>query len=90
MREHLKIRIFGLVQGVYFRRSAKAEAERLGLGGFVQNKDDGTVYLEVEGTRDQLDQFLNWCAQGPSQAKVEKVIFERENLLKGFKDFEAC
>lgn len=71
--KHLDIKVFGRVQGVFFRAFAKEEAEKLGLTGFVANQDDGTVSMAVEGEEKDLEKFVDWCHQGPMLAKVEKV-----------------
>ncbi|MGN0706752.1 MAG: acylphosphatase [Faecalibacterium sp.] len=41
--------IHGQVQGVGFRYRAMYAARELGLTGWVQNEDDGSVTLEVQG-----------------------------------------
>lgn len=41
--------IWGQVQGVGFRYRAKYAAEQLGLVGWAENMEDGTVQLEVQG-----------------------------------------
>ena len=84
---HLNIRITGKVQGVYYRSSAKEKAEELGLTGFVRNEPDESVYLEVEGTADQIEKLVAWCKQGPPGAKVQNVI-TMEGALESFKTFE--
>lgn len=68
--------IHGRVQGVFFRASARDQAERLGLSGWVRNLPAGTVELLAEGPREQLEQFLQWCRLGPEYARVEKVQAE--------------
>ncbi len=73
MTLHYDIRISGKVQGVFFRASARAEANRLGLHGFIRNEDDGSVHAEAEGDRQNLDEFLAWCRQGPPHAQVDSV-----------------
>lgn len=83
---HYSIRISGRVQGVFYRASARAEAERLGLAGFVRNEPDGSVYAEAEGERETLERFLAWCRQGPPRARVDRVEME-EGLVKGFEGF---
>lgn len=70
---HYDIRVSGRVQGVFYRASARAEARRLGLKGFVRNEPDGDVYAEAEGEREALDAFVAWCRKGPEHARVEKV-----------------
>lgn len=71
--KHLKIVVYGIVQDVSFRNSAREEAEKLGVQGFARNEPDGTVYIEVEGAPDKLEKFLMWCHQGPQQAVVKSV-----------------
>jgi acylphosphatase len=41
--------VSGRVQGVWYRDTARREAERLGLAGRAVNQADGTVLLEAEG-----------------------------------------
>ena len=71
--KHWNIRIEGDVQGVCFRACACDEAQRLGLGGFVRNEPDGSVYAEAEGETAALEAFLAWCHRGPPAARVEQV-----------------
>lgn len=71
-----KLEISGRVQGVSYRYSTKKRALELGLKGMVKNRADGTVYAEIEGEKEALQQMIDWCWQGPSYAKVEKVNVE--------------
>lgn len=87
MAKHLNIKLFGRVQGVTFRYSARAKARSLGLVGFAQNRVDGTLYIEVEGEDKALVSFLEWCRQGPSWAQVDDIKVE-EGLWHNFVDFE--
>jgi acylphosphatase len=73
MPAHYSIRVTGRVQGVFYRASARAEAERLGLDGFVRNEPDGSVYAEAEGEKETLERFVEWCRRGPPQAEVGAV-----------------
>jgi len=88
MQKHYTIQVFGKVQGVYFRASTQAEAQRLGLNGFVRNEADGSVYIEAEGAEEQLHQLVEWCHEGPSRARVERVEHTAAETLKGFTGFE--
>lgn len=74
VRARLVVR--GLVQGVWFRGSMQHEASRLGLGGWVRNRADGTVEAEVEGERPAVDAIVAWARQGPRGARVEDVSVE--------------
>lgn len=86
MKKHFNIKIFGQVQGVFFRASAREKATSLGINGFVQNQPNGSVYIEAEGENDGLNQFLSWCHEGPSAASVDEVKIT-EGPLKNFSGF---
>ncbi len=65
--------ITGRVQGVFYRASAQQEAMRLGLVGEIRNLPDGNVEAVVEGLKDRIDEFIEWCKEGPPAAQVENV-----------------
>ena len=68
-----KIKISGNVQGVGFRYSAKRTADALGISGWVKNEPDGSVTIKAEGDGNKVDQFIDWCNQGPAGAVVQNV-----------------
>lgn len=88
MVEHVKIKISGKVQGVFFRASAKEQADALGVVGFAQNQPDGSLYVEAEGEEEALDKFVNWCKKSPPLARVEFVEIE-EGRPKGYSEFKV-
>ncbi len=71
--KHLKIKVYGKVQGVYYRATAVEKAKLHGIRGFVRNERDGSVYIEAEGDEKALEIYLDWCRLGPSRAKVERI-----------------
>ncbi len=81
------LKIHGRVQGVYFRASAQSKAKGLGLAGWVKNSHDGTVESHAEGLKEKLEQFIDWCRQGPPAASVSSVESDWVSL-KGYQDFE--
>lgn len=84
--QHLKIRVHGKVQGVYFRQGTKAVADQLGVRGWVRNESDGSVYMEVEADDWLLENFLDWCAEGPERAEVQ-LVEKEEGEIQGFQNF---
>jgi len=72
----LKIKVSGKVQGVHFRESTKGVADLLKIKGWIRNHSEGHVLMEVGGDPIALEEFLNWCHEGPDRAKVENVIVE--------------
>ena len=82
------IRVFGKVQGVFFRASARSHALHLDLTGIAQNESDGSVYMEVEGAEENLALFIEWCHRGPERAEVERVEVT-EGTVKNFTGFDV-
>jgi acylphosphatase len=70
------VRVRGRVQGVFFRASARREAERLGVAGFARNEPDGSVTLDLEGSPEALDAMVAWAHDGPANARVDAVDVE--------------
>ncbi|MGZ8510743.1 MAG: acylphosphatase [Chitinophagaceae bacterium] len=86
MLQTISITVEGLVQGVFYRQSTKAKAIDSGITGVIKNKPDGTVHIIATGTEAQLDQFIQWCNNGPEMAIVTNVKVEKISLqtFKGF------
>ena len=85
IRAHLIIE--GRVQGVWFRDSTRREATRLGLYGWVKNRFDGGVELVAEGSREQVQELVQWCHHGPPVARVTKVREIKEEFTGEFNSF---
>jgi acylphosphatase len=81
-----KIKITGRVQGVGYRHAAMTTARFQGIKGIVKNLSDGSVYIEAEGTRNQLDEYVKWCRTGPGFGSVEGVLVDIAPL-KNYKKF---
>ena len=70
------LRIFGRVQGVYFRESMRLRAEQLKVTGWVRNRADGTVEAIAQGDAFEVGRLIEWAQRGPDLAQVEKVEIE--------------
>ena len=64
----------GKVQGVWFRASIRAQAERLGLRGHARNLADGSVDVVAAGDADAIDALERWLHVGPPLARVDAVL----------------
>lgn len=71
-----RVRVFGRVQGVFFRQAAVNHARTLGVEGWIRNARDGSVEAHVKGEREAVEQMIQWMRQGPSQARVEDLTAE--------------
>jgi acylphosphatase len=85
-RSLYRMQIRGMVQGVGFRWGAAREAWRTGVTGYVKNMSDGSVYIEAEGTRAQLETFSEWCRRGPGAGTVDSVEIN-ESPTAGYSSF---
>ena len=54
----------GSVQGVGFRYRAYHAAQHFGIVGWVRNCPDGTVEMEAEGSREDIEQMIMTIANG--------------------------
>ena len=72
--QHIKLTVYGLVQGVGFRYYTQVEATRLRLKGYVRNLPEGTVEIVAKGTPDAIAALIDWAHHGPTAARVSQVI----------------
>ncbi|MCI9200265.1 MAG: acylphosphatase [Lachnospiraceae bacterium] len=70
VRKHMDI--YGRVQGVGFRYSACYAASDLGLTGWVRNRWDGSVEMEVQGTEERIRELLGMLNRGRF-ISIEKI-----------------
>ena len=75
-RAHVIVR--GRVQGVGFRWHTCRTARSLGVSGWVANLDDGRVEVCVQGDAPALDALIDWLRRGPTGARVDHALVERE------------
>lgn len=85
--KQIHIRVYGRVQGVFFRASAQREAKRLGLTGWVRNRNDQSVELVAEGEETGIKDLIAWAQSGPSAARVDKVDVRWRSFAGEFFDF---
>jgi len=83
----IRVKISGLVQGVFFRKYIKEEAEKLGLKGHVRNLDSGEVEVVVEGKDEDVNTMLLVCKKGAPHSEVKGVDVQELNHI-GFDDFK--
>ncbi|EZH68029.1 hypothetical protein DH09_08950 [Bacillaceae bacterium JMAK1] len=72
MRYHIVVH--GSVQGVGFRQFTLQTAKKHHLSGWVRNRSDGAVEMNVQGDHFNIDPFLEEIKKGNDLSKVEDVI----------------
>ncbi len=86
--KNLRVKIYGKVQGVFFRVFIKKEAEKIGLVGWIRNEKESTVIVEFEGEIDKLKELIRQCKKGSPASKVEKIDYEFSDELQGYNSFK--
>jgi acylphosphatase len=70
------ILVSGHVQGVGFRGFTHSQATLGQLQGWVRNRAEGDVEMEVEGAKSSVDRFLQAIHQGPALSHVREVTVD--------------
>ena len=85
--KRVQLLIRGRVTGVFFRAASQREAKRLGVTGWVKNRNDGSVEILAEGEEDAIKEIIGWAHHGPSAARVEGVDVRWRGYTGEFADF---
>jgi len=83
----VRIKISGLVQGVFFRKFIKDEADKLELRGHVRNLENGDVEVIAEGKDENVNEMVLVCKKGAPHSQVKNVDVQELNHI-GFDDFK--
>mgnify|MGYP000845361652 FL=1 len=70
-----------------FRWSARIQALRLHVRGWVRNLPDGDVETHAEGSPEAVDEYIAWLEKGPPYARVESVL-SRPVEFRGYVSFD--
>jgi acylphosphatase len=83
------LHIRGMVQGVSFRYFTSRTARQHDVGGWVRNLANGEVEAVLEGRESDVRQVIDWCRQGPEQARVEELSIDWQDYRGEFTGFEV-
>ena len=78
MKKRVIIRVYGIVQGVFFRANTRDFAQKLGLKGTVRNVLDGSVEIIAEGEEELLNKLISYAKIGPPSAEVYNIEIDWE------------
>jgi hydrogenase maturation factor HypF (carbamoyltransferase family) len=80
MHERRRVKIRGVVQGVFFRETVRRLASRHDVHGFVRNLGVDALEIEAEGEAQIVDAFIaDVLAHPPAAARIADV---RSTLLQ--------
>lgn len=86
--QEIFLKVYGGVQGVFFRHHAKKNAHGLNLCGWVRNAPDGTVEILAQGAKENLEKLIVWASRGPDSAQVEKIETTWRETTAPYSSFE--
>jgi acylphosphatase len=61
-------------------------AHGFSVTGFARNLPDGNVYIEAEGSSEQIELFISWCSEGPQRADVRNLDIT-DGEVRGYREF---
>jgi acylphosphatase len=85
-----RVLVSGRVQGVWFRASTQATAQRHRVTGSVSNLPDGRVEAVFQGFPEHVEACIAWCRTGPPGARVTGVETSDEPVVSGERGFEIA
>lgn len=85
LRVHVWVQ--GRVQAVGFRAFVQQNAFQIGVTGWVRNVGYNTVEAVAEGTKEQIEDFLQMVKRGPSVSRVDESREEWEQVTGEFRSF---
>lgn len=69
----LELHYYGRVQGVGFRYWTHTQAVKAKVTGWARNEYDGSVTVQVQGTREQIELFMHGVENGNRFARIRSV-----------------
>ena len=69
-------KVYGRVQGVFFRDNTAKKAKELGVKGWVRNVSDGSVEVSFEGEDDKVEEMIAFLEQGPIMSRVDEFKYD--------------
>ena len=84
----LKAKVYGKVQGVWFRKYTLDSARDIGVVGMFKNLVDGTVLVNAAGKNENLREFKELLENGSTNSRVDKIDYSWEDLSIEYSTFE--
>ncbi|XP_028575364.2 acylphosphatase-1 isoform X6 [Podarcis muralis] len=83
--------VFGKVQGVFFRKNTQTEGKKLGVVGWVQNTDYGTVQGQIQGPTVKVRQLQEWLQKtGSPKSRIDRAEFRNEKKIARLEHSDFC
>ncbi|XP_063676472.1 acylphosphatase-2-like [Bolinopsis microptera] len=79
----IDFKVFGRVQGVFFRKFTKEQADKLKLVGWCKNEPDKTVIGVAQGLSPAIDTMKSWLNKtGSPQSRIDSCSFSNDRSVE--------
>ena len=89
MEKAVSITVSGRVQQVGYRHYTRLAAQDYDIKGKIENKADGSVYIEAQGEEKNLQEFIDFCKKGPVWARVYNIDIQPIDVNEQYTTFES-
>lgn len=89
MEKAVSITVSGRVQQVGYRHYTRLAAQDYDIKGKIENKADGSVYIEAQGEEKNLQEFIDFCKKGPVWARVDNIDIQPIDVNEQCTTFES-
>jgi acylphosphatase len=83
----LELKSIGEVQAVGYRRAIVKIARKLGISGYVKNKDDGSVLILAQGEEEALQSFVRAAKINDLPINVEEIQIRERKPVSRYETF---
>jgi acylphosphatase len=67
------LKVSGVVQGVFFRRTVARHAQLFPVSGYVKNLPSGEVEILVQGQKNEIENFVFSIQADPGAAVIKSI-----------------
>ena len=85
----LKAIVKGEVQGVFFRATVKEHASHFSISGYAKNLADGSVEITAQGTKRDLESFVQNIKKNPGRGKIDNISSSYHKPTDQFTGFKT-
>ena len=79
--------VYGRVQGVFFRAFVVRYATELGITGYVRDVNNGSLEVQAEGDKKQLEKLIAYLEEGPPAATVARLVTDWSEYTGNYAGF---
>ncbi|URZ15068.1 acylphosphatase [Clostridium felsineum] len=86
--ERYLVKVSGRVQGVGFRYFVQSTAGLNQITGTVENCEDGTVRIEIQGEDDNINKFLYEIRKGNTFVHIDEMVTKKIEIIDKERKFK--